>query len=297
MVYCCHSHSFCRVRDLRYRCGRDLAGGLARHWVQLSLDEATQAFLRWCARGPTTTEIFKTSLSRILRWCMSATDANALLGRGEMFALSRWQATQLLGRCEAAGSLLDVGAGVGLVTEQLAPLFDKVIATEASAPMARQLRRRGFSVLGSADLAGLEALAQREGIDGGFNCISLVNVLDRCDRPLSLLQDLKRRLKPDGRLLLAVVLPFKPFVEHGIFKLQPTERLSLDRSATWESAVEELWQLLQSLGFKLEALTRVPYLCKGDLTTRRETGKCGRPVRPDFSGLPTSISWTTPSSC
>ena len=35
--------------------------------------------------------------------------------------------------------------------------FDKVIATEASAPMARQLRRRGFSVLGSADLAGLEA--------------------------------------------------------------------------------------------------------------------------------------------
>lgn len=68
------------------------------------------------------------------------------------------------------------------------------------------------------------------------------------------------------RLLLAVVLPFHPFVESGIFKRQPLERLPLSGSLLFEMAAEELWQkLLRPMGFRLKGFSRVPYLCKGDM--------------------------------
>ena len=48
-----------------------------------------------------------------------------------------------------------------------------------------------------------------------YDLISCLNVLDRCDQPLSLLRRLHGKLKDGGVLILAVVFPFKPFVEKG----------------------------------------------------------------------------------
>lgn len=48
-----------------------------------------------------------------------------------------------------------------------------------------------------------------------YDVISCLNLIDRCDRPLDLLNKIRASLKPDGRLLLAVVLPFSPYVETG----------------------------------------------------------------------------------
>lgn len=49
-----------------------------------------------------------------------------------------------------------------------------------------------------------------------YDVISCLNLLDRCDHPLALLRDIKRSLVPGtGRLVLAVVLPFQPYVEIG----------------------------------------------------------------------------------
>lgn len=49
-----------------------------------------------------------------------------------------------------------------------------------------------------------------------FDLISCLNLLDRCDEPLELLKDIKKSLVPgSGRLILAVVLPFYPYVETG----------------------------------------------------------------------------------
>lgn len=42
------------------------------------------------------------------------------------------------------GRLLDVGAGAGNVTQQLAPLFEEVVTTEVSSMNAVRLRQRGF---------------------------------------------------------------------------------------------------------------------------------------------------------
>lgn len=43
--------------------------------------------------------------------------------------------------------------------------------------------------------------------------LSCLNVLDRCDRPMSMLRDMRLLLKPGGVVLLAVVLPFSAIVE------------------------------------------------------------------------------------
>ena len=49
-----------------------------------------------------------------------------------------------------------------------------------------------------------------------YDVISCLNLLDRCDDPLFLLRAIQRALVPHtGRLILAVVLPFQPYVEVG----------------------------------------------------------------------------------
>lgn len=48
-----------------------------------------------------------------------------------------------------------------------------------------------------------------------FNTISCLNVLDRCDRPLELLNHIGDSLAPNGTILLAIVLPFSSYVEFG----------------------------------------------------------------------------------
>jgi 2-polyprenyl-3-methyl-5-hydroxy-6-metoxy-1,4-benzoquinol methylase len=48
-----------------------------------------------------------------------------------------------------------------------------------------------------------------------FDVITCLNLLDRCDRPLSLLDELKASLSPGGRVVVALVLPFNPYVEIG----------------------------------------------------------------------------------
>ncbi|CAE7202389.1 METTL9, partial [Symbiodinium sp. CCMP2592] len=193
-----------------------LAPALAEHWVQLEADAATEDFLAFCLERSVATTLLKGALARVLCWCLSKTDVNALLGRGEMFVLSAAQALRLFPE-RPGGVLLDVGAGTGSCTMELAQLFDHVLTTEVSRPMVARLRRRGLPVLEGSDLSGLEALAAEAKIPlepgGTFDCIALMNVLDRCLRPRSLLQELRRRITPRGRLLIAVVLPFRPFVE------------------------------------------------------------------------------------
>ena len=50
---------------------------------------------------------------------------------------------------------------------------------------------------------------------GTYDLISCLNVLDRCDCPLGMLRQIHGKLRPGGLLLLAMVLPYQPFVEKG----------------------------------------------------------------------------------
>lgn len=209
---------------------------------------------------------------RLLGWLhgtlqgfLSDFDINGLLGLYPMHVLSReqWQALfdasgipkteyQARGR-----TLLDVGAGRGDVTAELASLFEETTATETSRSMIRRLRRRGFRPV-HGDLAELNP-----GL-GKFDAVSLLNVLDRCDRPLSLLAAARSLLKANGLLMIALVLPYDPFVYDGGRSRAPKERLPI-RSKKFESAASEFVQnALLPLGLKPLTLSRAPYLSGGD---------------------------------
>ncbi len=144
--------------------------------------------------------------------------------------------------------------------------------------MVRRLRARNFSAVLHTSDVGRDALAHAASEAGvplplhaasgspGVHCVSLLNVLDRCDTPRTLLTRLRDVLLPgEGRLLLAVVLPFRPFVEDGTQRRTPAEALGLSPDASFEASLAALWQtVLQPLGFRLEAVSRVPYLSDGD---------------------------------
>lgn len=75
-----------------------------------------------------------------------------------------------------------------------------------------------FEFINTVFLHLLRVLGIEEWQHTGFqyDVISCLNLLDRCDDPLPLLRDIKRSLVPNtGRLILATVLPFQPYVEIG----------------------------------------------------------------------------------
>lgn len=239
---------------LRYDCSIDeLSPSLQGRFVQLGVDES---FAEYALRARRRRHgRLLTWLHRSLRGLLSDFDINGLLDTYPMHVLGRRQWEHVLP--DAGGRLLDVGSGNGDVTAALAPLFDDVTVVETSRWMARRLRRRGYRCH-AVDL-GAEAVP-----GGPYDVISLLNVLDRCDRPLSLLGNLRAALAPEGRLVIALVLPYRPFVYDGPISRAPTERLPL-RGTTWEAATNELVdEVLGPLGLEVEACARAPYLSGGD---------------------------------
>ena len=255
----------------------------------LSPDDETVAWLRTCRPS-----ICTSLLASLLRLFYSITDTNAILRRGQMFVLSDGAVRQLLATPSVAagdadggadgisaaigagagagaplslrrGRLLDVGAGDGGVTAILARHFDEVHATEVSRPMAARLRERGYTVHETPYLSA-DAFPHAH----SYDVVSILNVLDRCDHPAALLESARRLLKPDGRLLLAVVLPFSEFVEEGTARRRvhgplPMRGARCGDGASFEASLSALiTRAVVPAGFDVLSVSKVPYLCGGD---------------------------------
>ncbi|XP_028332956.1 LOW QUALITY PROTEIN: protein-L-histidine N-pros-methyltransferase [Gouania willdenowi] len=244
-----------------YRCCPELLGECLRPvFVQSRLDSSTKAFLEHSEEKSswTFTQLYHSLVSSVLGPLVSRTSINGFLGRGSMFVFSEDQFQQLLRISPdwRAHRLLDLGAGDGGVTAMMESHFKEIYATEVSAPMKWHLQRRNYKVLGLDEW-------QRTGFQ--YDVITCLNLLDRCDNPLHLLQEIKESLVPKtGRLVLATVLPFEPYVEVGGRWERPKEHLIVN-GKTWEEQVTNLSNGLLRLGFEVEAVTRLPYLCEGDM--------------------------------
>ncbi|VEL33560.1 unnamed protein product [Protopolystoma xenopodis] len=100
-----------------------------------------------------------------------------------------------------------------------------------------------------------------------YDVISCLNLLDRCDRPITLLRQIHSSLTPEtGILLLAIVLPLNQYVETAPDR-HPSETLDISGSKIWEVQLNSLViNVLQPAGFELIRFTRLPYLCEGDFS-------------------------------
>lgn len=234
-----------------------LLGSFAARFQELHVDTAWLAAVDALGRHGRA----RTYAQRLARLYLSDFDANALTGMYQMLLLPEHAFRALLG-ARAGGRLLDVGAGSGDVTRQLAPCFDEVEVTEVSRGMARKLRQRGLRChqldLTEAPLPG-----------AAFNAVSLLNVLDRCRRPKRLLQNCLRALEPGGTFVVALALPYRPFYFDGPQTPEPLERLECDPGPTgsWEDAARRFIERdLLPLDLELAAFARAPYLSAGDST-------------------------------
>ncbi|BFZ19469.1 hypothetical protein BsWGS_22509 [Bradybaena similaris] len=233
---------------------------LRAKFIQFHQDEGTDLFLENCLEKSNQifTQLFYSLARPVLNMFMTQTSINGLLHRGSMFIFSKSQFEQLLGFSpyHKEDSLLDLGAGDGMVTRQMSAYFHTVYATEMSGMMVRRLRSQGFKVLGVSDW-------QTTGVK--YDLVSCLNLLDRCDKPLTLLADIKASLKPgSGRLLVAVVIPFKPYVEFESKTHQPSEFIHV-KGSNFEEQIEHFVSIFQQSGFEVEKFSRLPYLCEGDL--------------------------------
>ena len=177
----------------------------------------------------------------------------------------------------------------------------QIVTTECSAPMATCLRARGYVCLETTDLAAVQgqlylyATIDRDSNKKStsstssstsstsstsasrtrrtYDFISVFNVLDRADRPQSLLYDIRKWLTPEkGRCIISVVLPFCPFVEDGQTQRKPTEDLAMNggrclENASFERAVDcMITNVFEKSGFLVHSWSKTPYICSGDRT-------------------------------
>ncbi|XP_072312061.1 protein-L-histidine N-pros-methyltransferase isoform X2 [Eucyclogobius newberryi] len=245
-----------------YRCIPDLLGDkLQPLFVQSSLDRDTNIFLKHSMEksGWLFTQLYHSFVSSVLSSVVSRTSINGFLSRGSMFVFSSEQFQRLLrvGLEWRADRMLDLGAGDGGVTQIMGLHFREVYATEVSPPMKWHLQRKNYKLLGIDEW-------HQTGFK--YDLISCLNLLDRCDDPLALLRDIRDSLVPKtGRLIVASVVPFQPYVEVGGQWQRPKEHVKI-KGKTWEEQVTNLsTDLFEKAGFEVEAVTRLPYLCEGDM--------------------------------
>jgi hypothetical protein len=201
-------------------------------------------------------------------------DASAALNFHKMFVLDKTMAASLLkvdSHKRTTRSYLDVGAGDGAVTSEMASLFSHVTATEASEACHHTLSKN--PMIDRAYLTtNLSSLVEGK---HRFDVVSLFNVLDRCNKPKSLLAEACECLKLDGgKMIVAMVYPYRPFVvENKLLKQEPEERIfptaALGEEPLHDSTFEAFCEAVltgffQPAGLSLYSYTRVPYMCQNN---------------------------------
>ena len=249
-----------------YKCDLDAItdAHVRSSFVQSDCDDDTEAFLSHCYEKSDWffTHVFHAVARTLLSLFMTSTSINGFLNRGSMFVFGRTQFSALVDdlpriKADPNSKLLDLGAGDGKVTERMSSFFAETYATEISPVMRRLLTKKGFKVL------DIDAWTE-PGVE--YDVIACLNLLDRCDKPVTMLHQMKSKLKPNGVILMALVFPFSQYVENSSNAThRATESVSLNGTTFEQHIVSLNEELIRPNGLEIVKWTRVPYLCEGDL--------------------------------
>jgi len=107
----------------------------------------------------------------------------------------RWLVDRARHLHPAARSLLDVGAGSGLLVAAATDVGMQAVGVEPSRSLARRARTLGVGVH--------EGVLPHAALDGHrFDIVTLIDVIEHVADPIGLLRGCAARLRPDGRLIV-----------------------------------------------------------------------------------------------
>jgi 2-polyprenyl-3-methyl-5-hydroxy-6-metoxy-1,4-benzoquinol methylase len=101
--------------------------------------------------------------------------------------------------------VLEVGCGVGNITERLLPLCDRLVAVDIEPEYVRTVEDRfGGNPHFSALLHDLSSELPSRPTPGVFDTVVCLNVLEHIEDHVTTLRNMKAMLRPGGRLILLV---------------------------------------------------------------------------------------------
>jgi ubiquinone/menaquinone biosynthesis C-methylase UbiE len=206
-----------------------------------------------------------------MSWVMSRL-YDRFMRQSEAACLERWR-TELLH--DLSGSVLEVGAGTGATLGLYPSAVVKLVLCEPDAHMRRKLQARCSALSpGRADVSDCPAQALRWP-DGSFDAVVSSLVLCSVPDQRAALAEIRRVLKPGGRLL---------FLEHVAADSNPA-RLK------WQKRVEPVWKHLMD-NCHLTRRTEAAIAAAGFRIERiqRESIRKAMPlVRPSIRGVALKI--------
>lgn len=237
---------------LRYHVSKEVVNGTSVQIVELSPD---RTLVHWAAdRTRYPLGRIRPRLSTLLRWVFAQYDVFVMVQDPLTYLVSEKQWRQLIEphlpeivtkiRPMAA---LDVGAGKDIVPTYSNLFQAGVVATEI----------RWLQILHLRWIDGAKAIrtdrVTRQAVGGTFDCVFLLNVLDRAEDPEGLLADAAEVLNPGGVIIISLVLPVLQYSGWRI----PVN------GTTWKFCARQTLLWLSSQGWTPLSISRVPYLNSG----------------------------------
>uniref|UniRef100_A0A0N4Z1L9 Methyltransferase-like protein 9 n=1 Tax=Parastrongyloides trichosuri TaxID=131310 RepID=A0A0N4Z1L9_PARTI len=232
----------------------------------LTIDNETQEFLNNSMELSNNVfwQMFYSISIGMLSIFTTKTNINGILDRGRMHVFSTGQLYDFLQLPNdwdsSQKTVLDLGAGDGMVTKKLSVYYNNVYATEMSNVMRWRLKQKGFNIIDAEEW-------YKNDIIKNVDLISVLNLLDRHYNPSLLLSQLhEASLKSGAKILMAIVLPIKQYVEFHPSNNKNTPDSSVSvKGHTFEEQVESMINdIFTPLNFKVIRFSKAPYLCEGD---------------------------------